>query len=424
MEVTMEKSEFFDKALVIDDLTSLYNIRYFRQNYDMFINSHANPKLIAIDFTKLKYINDTFGHAGGDACLTSFGIILKKVFLDEICVRRSGDEFLILTGKSSEEIEEAFEKVNELINEYFTLRMIPFNYAFNSGCVNTEHSIDLSLDKADVMMYYAKKNSKLLEYFDDNIYNEAKTDENYLKHLLAQIDNGEIGYSSRKAFSINKGETHIRDLYSRDANNNSIIIPEKIALLQSSPNLRQLDYTNLRNIILNSSVTKGSKLIINIHPQIIFSKDLDFRRFIIALTTVSDNNPENFIISINVNGVGNEWINLIPKIELLKKMGFGVCINGLDLSESNPTLNIWSETDINYIKIAKKSWFDAKLNPKKQKLLETVVPEFIDSGTLPIFMKVEGEDDLNFIKKINHDSLYIGNVTGREKPYQIKPLKK
>jgi PleD family two-component response regulator len=50
--------------------------------------------LLYIDLDSLKYINDTFGHAGGDSAITHFARILTDTFRDsDVVGRMGGDEF-------------------------------------------------------------------------------------------------------------------------------------------------------------------------------------------------------------------------------------------------------------------------------------------------------------------------------------------
>ena|GEM_PF-5314339 len=63
--------------------------------------------VISIDLNDLKKVNDTYGHAEGDALLLRFGRALKKTFSPgAFCCRMGGDEFLaILEGEYMEEPE-------------------------------------------------------------------------------------------------------------------------------------------------------------------------------------------------------------------------------------------------------------------------------------------------------------------------------
>lgn len=59
--------------------------------------------LLYIDLDSLKYINDTFGHAAGDAAITQFSRILIDTFRDsDVIGRLGGDEFVVMIVDATE----------------------------------------------------------------------------------------------------------------------------------------------------------------------------------------------------------------------------------------------------------------------------------------------------------------------------------
>lgn len=409
----------------IDDLTGLYNMKYFKIKYDAFNKENKNSKLIAIDFVKLKYINDNFGHSGGDSCLSSFGKLLKSSFNNDLCFRRSGDEFLVLTSRSNEEIESNLKKIIQKAEEFCTLGLVPVAFSFNCGIIETEHSISSSLDKADATMYNAKEKGILFEYFSKEVYEKSKESKNFIDTISNEVIQNEITFSYSNVYDFNKEKTNLLDIYSRDHDSKSIFEGDKLDLLKTSYVLKKLDYSNLREIIMfyNKS-DKENKLIINIHSQTLLSRDIDFNKYITALCNVTENNTSEFVICINVDSLLEDWNQVIPKLALLKNLGFQIILGSYDLSINNPLLNIWKDTDVDYVKISKKSWQNSIKNDKEQDLLKNTLNLFNQYGTTPIFMKVETEGELNYLKSLNSKSLYVGNVNGQEQKLIYKSIKK
>ncbi|MFZ7103611.1 MAG: sensor domain-containing diguanylate cyclase [Peptococcaceae bacterium] len=107
---------------VTDELTNLYNVRYFRQRLTTeiakFINS--NLSLLIIDVDYFKSYNDLYGHPQGDLVLQQIGKILKESFREtDIVARYGGEEFtVILPGMDKEKAKEVAERIRLKIKRF------------------------------------------------------------------------------------------------------------------------------------------------------------------------------------------------------------------------------------------------------------------------------------------------------------------
>ena len=89
------------RLAVTDPLTGLYNRHYLNEQLERVHPAavrHRRPyALLALDLDGLKHINDTAGHAAGDAALVVFARQLKETIRgDDVAVRMGGDEFVVL----------------------------------------------------------------------------------------------------------------------------------------------------------------------------------------------------------------------------------------------------------------------------------------------------------------------------------------
>jgi diguanylate cyclase (GGDEF)-like protein len=86
---------------IIDPLTGLYNRRGFAMLAERYLNATRREPtdyvVVFVDIDGLKRINDTLGHAQGDAAIVEAADVLKETFrASDIVARLGGDEFAVL----------------------------------------------------------------------------------------------------------------------------------------------------------------------------------------------------------------------------------------------------------------------------------------------------------------------------------------
>lgn len=90
------------QAALHDELTGLPNRRYFdrrvREEIERARRQPDQPfSLLVVDVDDFKAINDTHGHATGDACLRWVGeFLVRHLRAQDVCCRMGGDEFLVI----------------------------------------------------------------------------------------------------------------------------------------------------------------------------------------------------------------------------------------------------------------------------------------------------------------------------------------
>ncbi|MDK2823629.1 MAG: hypothetical protein PWQ67_1086 [Clostridia bacterium] len=106
---------------VTDELTKLYNMRYFRQRLTTEIAKafKSNLSLLIIDVDYFKIYNDLYGHPEGDKVLQKIGQILKESFREsDIVARYGGEEFtVILPDMKKEKAKEVAERIRLKIKD-------------------------------------------------------------------------------------------------------------------------------------------------------------------------------------------------------------------------------------------------------------------------------------------------------------------
>jgi diguanylate cyclase (GGDEF)-like protein len=146
----------------MDPLTSSLNRHAF---YSMIEGSRTNdggPGCVAIaDVDGLKTINDTFGHAAGDAAIRAVARAIRQVVrADDLVFRWGGDEFLVvLFGASEEEVRRRLGALEPMLAAVpVPGSPEPLRVALSTGVAafDSLKSLERSIDTADDRMYQQK----------------------------------------------------------------------------------------------------------------------------------------------------------------------------------------------------------------------------------------------------------------------------
>lgn len=122
--------------------------------------------MLYIDLDSLKYINDTFGHAGGDAAITHFSRILTETFRDsDVIGRLGGDEFVVLIIDATESDLSSLETRLRSNMDAYNLQADPRQaLSFSLGTIWADSRSNITMEEllsqADKAMYLHKQRRK------------------------------------------------------------------------------------------------------------------------------------------------------------------------------------------------------------------------------------------------------------------------
>ncbi|SFV30789.1 two-component system, cell cycle response regulator [Devosia crocina] len=156
---------------VTDDLTGLYNRRYFDRHLNVLLGkAQEQEKALAVmilDIDHFKAVNDTHGHDVGDVVLREFSARVKRNIRGvDLACRFGGEEFVVLmpdTDVNSAEL--VAERVRQAIAEKpFEIRgMRPLAVTVSVGVSFNEIEADTPetlIKRADVALYRAKREGR------------------------------------------------------------------------------------------------------------------------------------------------------------------------------------------------------------------------------------------------------------------------
>ncbi|MEP2641601.1 bifunctional diguanylate cyclase/phosphodiesterase [Roseobacter sp.] len=167
-----------------DPLTGVLNRREFSQRTETL---HAEGRLTVvcfIDVDRFKSINDTHGHAAGDAFLAHVSQVLRSnCHPGDLLGRFGGDEFVI--GFDGIDIETAVHRARAMLKhsaEQVEIRGVTLSGSISIGMAKLEpgDSFETALNNADAALYHAKSAGRN----DFAVYGEEMGAELRLRHAL------------------------------------------------------------------------------------------------------------------------------------------------------------------------------------------------------------------------------------------------
>ena len=170
LELTHSRLEHLEKLADQDTLAPIANRRAFVREMSRimsFSQRYGSPaSVLYFDLNGMKEINDTLGHAAGDAALlTVSNTLLECVRESDIVGRLGGDEFGVIMAQADQAT--ASEKAAYLAQTISATPLvwedkeIPLTVAYGAYCFKPDEDVTTALANADKAMYVNKQQSGL-----------------------------------------------------------------------------------------------------------------------------------------------------------------------------------------------------------------------------------------------------------------------
>ena len=176
-EALGESEKKYRELSIIDNLTDLYNSRYFYNQLKMEIdrvNRYGQPlTLLLLDLDDFKQFNDTYGHIEGDQVLSRFGQVVKRCLRQtDSAYRYGGEEFTILlpmttSGDGAVTAERIRAELKEEIFSPVSDKHVYITVSIGLAQYKSQEDMKAFVNRVDQLMYQAKKNGK------DRVYPES-----------------------------------------------------------------------------------------------------------------------------------------------------------------------------------------------------------------------------------------------------------
>ena len=156
-----------EQLALTDELTGMRNRRGFLvladQALRMARRTRAKCVLVFIDLDGLKRVNDTRGHAAGDALIADAARVLGRVFRESDVVGRvGGDEFAVFALLDEHDGSQAVSSRLQAEIDRFNAQAVPtmrvsMSVGIEEILASSDTPLDVLLSRADRAMYEKKR---------------------------------------------------------------------------------------------------------------------------------------------------------------------------------------------------------------------------------------------------------------------------
>lgn len=176
LHIALQELEELNRELAekstIDDLTQLYNRRFYDQKilaeYRRSRRNLTPLSLVVVDIDHFKKVNDTYGHIAGDECLKRVAVCIKNSLhrSSDIACRYGGEEFCLIMPETSE--AGALTFANELrlkvtdLSVHYDKQHIPLTISCGVVTYQQQEGVEPAtlFTAADQALYQAKQQGR------------------------------------------------------------------------------------------------------------------------------------------------------------------------------------------------------------------------------------------------------------------------
>ncbi len=155
---------------IIDELTGLYNRRYFDRHLDLMIKKALEQRrsmaVMMLDIDYFKRVNDNYGHDVGDRILIEFARrIQRNIRGADLPCRYGGEEFVVLMPDIDKNRSQI---VGERVREAVEMKkfdtgnglQIPITVSIGISLIRENDNMQTLLKRADMALYQAKHHGR------------------------------------------------------------------------------------------------------------------------------------------------------------------------------------------------------------------------------------------------------------------------
>jgi diguanylate cyclase (GGDEF)-like protein len=318
-----------------DALTGVFSRAYFLEALSGAVH-HQSPRSVGymqLDLDNLKVLNDSAGHAAGDAALQHLIRVVEEVMPGAVIGRLGGDEFgiLILDHDNKQALRRLGEEMLRQLEKPVTICGRPVRVSASVGVamapLDAQESADL-ISKADLALYQAKRSGRSRVVAFDT---EMLADERYRRFVERELraallmDELEVHYQPVFAAQGLQVRSHEALLRWRHRVRGMIPPAKFIPFAEQSDLIEKLGAWVLRRACLDLPQLGGAAVSVNVSP--VQLRNAEFARRVEAILVETGTNPKCLILEVTETVPLNGDAVAMANLAALRAKGVRIAID-------------------------------------------------------------------------------------------------
>jgi len=389
-----------------DMLTGLANQRLFKDHFELAIAQATRYKhktaMMFIDLDRFKVINDTLGHATGDALLVEVTERLKGCLREgDTLARQGGDEFTLLLPQIEirENAECVANKIIKSLDAPFSIDGHEVHVSMSIGVAlypDDGKSIDILIKNADIAMYDSKAKGRNRYQFYDSSMNTTFDKRFSLEiQMRKALERGEFQVVYQPQINIVSGEISGMETLLRWKSPilGQLSPLEFIPLAEETGLIIPISEFVLKSAFNQAKLWKQAGLLprrvaVNISAQHLEQKN--FVAYIAGMLEEYEIEGSMFEIEITEGMLLNDSEHIIEKLKVIASMGVKIALD--DFGTGYSSLSYLMKFPIHTIKIDQSFMLGFPGNSDNNSIV-TAICSMAQGMNLNIIAEgVEGED--------------------------------
>lgn len=409
-----------------DSLTGLPNRAYFEKIIPLKLTeaqlTDEKVAVLFIGIDNFKKINDTLGHATGDAIIKEVAKILFIKDQDNYeTMRFGGDEFvLIISGnKNVDEVIERVHQVKSLFEEGIELNYQKIHITASMGySVYPDQTKEWKtlLQYADIAMFHSKASGKnKIMMFEPNMSNEMQNRMKLEQKMLECIKNNgfEMYYQPQYDFYHNKFRGFEALIRWYDEELGWISPAAFIPIAEENEDIVEIGEWVLREVC--RTWVKWKKLyghagIVSVNVSAVQLTKPNFVGLVKEIIQEYKINPNELELEITESVFINDTVSIIETLNQLKEIGVNLSLD--DFGTGYSSLTYLKDLPIDTLKIDRSFINDITVNNRQAEITDALIELVHKLNIETIAEGVETKEQYDFLRYMKCDNIQ-GYFTGK-----------